>query len=82
MEEIDQIIDEGGSEIIEWIQTILDYTLFNLGKTPITVSFLVFFLASILFERPIKIGDRIEVNGVYGDVVQINARPLYRDHHQ
>ncbi|WP_226390537.1 mechanosensitive ion channel family protein [Penaeicola halotolerans] len=161
MEEIDQIIDEGGSEIIEWIQSVLDYTLFNLGKTPITVSFLVFFLASIffvfflaerlrrlitgrllkryqldpstnqsigtitkyvfvclglfivlqssgidlssltvlagalgvgigfglqnimnnfisgiiiLFERPIKIGDRIEVNGVYGDVVQINAR--------
>lgn len=28
----------------------------------------------ILFERPIKVGDRIEVNQVYGDVVKISAR--------
>jgi len=28
----------------------------------------------ILFERPIKVGDRIEVNDVYGDVVKISAR--------
>lgn len=28
----------------------------------------------ILFERPIKIGDRVEVGGVEGDVVQVNAR--------
>jgi small-conductance mechanosensitive channel len=28
----------------------------------------------ILFERPIKIGDRIEVNEVYGDVIKISAR--------
>jgi small-conductance mechanosensitive channel len=28
----------------------------------------------ILFERPIKVGDRIEVNNVYGDVIEINAR--------
>ncbi|MFC4870067.1 mechanosensitive ion channel family protein [Negadavirga shengliensis] len=28
----------------------------------------------ILFERPIKIGDRIEVNDVYGDVIKISAR--------
>jgi len=28
----------------------------------------------ILFERPIKVGDRIELNDVYGDVIEINAR--------
>ncbi|SHN28626.1 Mechanosensitive ion channel [Cyclobacterium lianum] len=28
----------------------------------------------ILFERPIKVGDRIEVNDVYGDVTKISAR--------
>jgi small-conductance mechanosensitive channel len=28
----------------------------------------------ILFERPIKVGDRIEVNEVYGDVVKISPR--------
>lgn len=28
----------------------------------------------ILFERPIKVGDRIEVDDVYGDVVKISAR--------
>ncbi len=28
----------------------------------------------ILFERPIKVGDRIEINDVYGDVIEINAR--------
>lgn len=28
----------------------------------------------ILFERPIKIGDRIEVEGIEGDVVEISAR--------
>lgn len=28
----------------------------------------------ILFERPIKVGDRVEVNGVAGDVVKIAAR--------
>lgn len=28
----------------------------------------------ILFERPIKVGDRIEVNDVYGDVIKISAR--------
>ncbi|WP_339922942.1 mechanosensitive ion channel domain-containing protein [uncultured Cyclobacterium sp.] len=28
----------------------------------------------ILFERPIKVGDRIEVDEVYGDVVSISAR--------
>ncbi len=28
----------------------------------------------ILFERPIKVGDRIELNNIYGDVIEINAR--------
>ncbi|NHE57181.1 mechanosensitive ion channel family protein [Cyclobacterium plantarum] len=28
----------------------------------------------ILFERPIKVGDRIEVDDVYGDVIKISAR--------
>jgi small-conductance mechanosensitive channel len=28
----------------------------------------------IMFERPIKVGDRIEVNGVEGDVLEIGAR--------
>ncbi len=28
----------------------------------------------LLFERPIKVGDRIEVDGVWGDVIRINLR--------
>ncbi|MDF3131223.1 mechanosensitive ion channel [Kiritimatiellaeota bacterium B1221] len=28
----------------------------------------------LLFERPVKVGDRLEMNGVWGDVVRINLR--------
>ncbi len=28
----------------------------------------------LLFERPVKVGDRLELNGVWGDVVRINLR--------
>ena len=28
----------------------------------------------LLFERPVKVGDRLEINGVWGDVVRINLR--------